>query len=55
VINIQAQDSSGNWRTYAVTNNNPQQIRVRMEEIKRQYPNYRVRAVDNFGVVVDIL
>ena len=55
MINIQAQDTSGNWRTYATTLNNPQQIRQRMNELQRQYPNYRIRAVDMNGSIVDIL
>jgi hypothetical protein len=54
-VEIQAQDTTGNWRTYHVTMNNPQRIVSEMRLIQSRYPNYRVRAVDQNGRVVDIL
>ena len=54
-IEIQAQDTSGMWRTYHVTMNDPQRIVAEMRSIQSRYPNYRVRAVDQNGRVVDIL
>ena len=54
-IHIQAQDHSGMWRTYQITINESQQILLRMQEIKNRYPDFRVRAVDDAGRVVDIL
>ena len=52
---IQAQDKSGMWRTYQTTQNQSQLILIRMQEIKNRYPDFRVRAVDKDGRVVDIL
>jgi hypothetical protein len=54
-IYIQAQDTSGMWRTYHVTMNDSQRIVAEMRSIQSRYPNYRVRAVDQNGRVVDIL
>ena len=54
-IEIQVQDSSGMWRTYQITMNIPQLIIARMEELKRQFPDRRIRAIDQHGRVVDIL
>jgi hypothetical protein len=54
-IEIQAQDTSGMWRTYHVTMNDSQRIVAEMRSIQSRYPNYRVRAVDQNGRVVDIL
>ena len=52
-VEIQLQDESGNWRTSAVTVNISAIIRARMDEVKRQFPNGRVRAVDGDGRMVD--
>ena len=54
-IEIQAQDTSGMWRTYHVTMNDSQRILAEMQSIKSRYPSYRVRAVDQNGRIVDIL
>ena len=54
-INIQAQDTSGNWRTYTIVANDPQRILSEMKSLQSRYPSYRVRAVDASGRVVDIL
>jgi hypothetical protein len=53
-VEIQLQDESGNWRTMAATVNVSAIIRARMGEVKRQFPNGRVRAVDRDGRVVDL-
>lgn len=54
-IDIQTQDKSGNWRTCSSTQNNPQMIRARMDEVKRQFPDQRVRAIDENGRMIDML
>jgi len=52
---IQLQDASGNWRTYSIVMNFSQRVLSEMRSLQSRYPNYRVRAVDNDGRVVDIL
>ena len=52
-VEIQRLDKSGNWRTMAVTVNVSAIIRARMDEVKRQFPNGRVRAGDVSGRQVD--
>ena len=54
-VQIQVQDQSGTWRTYLNTQNNSQLILMRMKELQRQFPNFRIRAVDQQGKVLDIL
>jgi len=54
-VQIQLQDTTGNWRTYHVTQNNSQQILSEMKQLSSRYPNQRVRAVDMDGKLVDIL
>ena len=54
-VDIQVQDPSGNWRTYAITVNDSQMILARMKELARTFPNHRIRAIDKNGRVVDIL
>ena len=53
-VEIQLQDESGNWRTMVVTVNESAIIRARTDELKRQFPGARVRAVDGGGRVVDL-
>ena len=53
-VNIQVQ-ISGLWRTYNVVQNNSQRIVMAMQDLKRQFPDYRVRAVDTSGMLVDLL
>jgi len=55
MIEVQMQDSSGNWRTYNLVPNIPVQIRSTMEQLRWQFPDSRIRAVDERGSVVDIL
>ena len=54
-ISIQAQDLSGVWRTYRNVQNNSQRILSEMRDLQSQFPNFRIRAVDADGRVVDIL
>jgi hypothetical protein len=54
-IYIQAQDTSGVWRTYSVTVNDPQVILMSMQSLKQSLPTFRIRAVDSVGRLVDIL
>ena len=54
-VDIQAQDTSGVWRTYHTTQNQSQKILIEMQNLKRSQPNFRVRAVDKSGRLVDML
>ena len=54
-VDIQLQDTTGNWRTIATTLNNSQMILIRMKELKDRYPDKRVRAVDKQGRLVDMM
>jgi hypothetical protein len=54
-IEIQAQDASGNWRTYNVIfQNNSQLILMEMKSLKNQFPEARVRAIDQDGRLIDL-
>jgi len=54
-IYIQAQDTTGNWRTYSIVINQSQRILSEMRSLQSRYPDYRIRAIDSDGRVVDIL
>jgi hypothetical protein len=54
-VQIQLQDTTGNWRTYHVTQNNSQRILSEMQQLSSRFPDQRVRAVDMDGRIVDIL
>jgi len=54
-IQIQAQDTTGNWRTYSRTQNSSQLILREMSNLKNNFPDRRIRAVDSNGRLVDIL
>ena len=54
-VDIQAQDTSGVWRTYHTTQNQSQKILIEMQNLKRSQPNFRVRAIDKSGRLVDML
>jgi len=54
-IDIQLQDGSGMWRTYLNTTNNSQRILSEMRSLQSRFPNFRVRAINSDGRVVDIL
>lgn len=55
MIQIQLLDSTGNWRTYHVTNNIPAMVNTGMRQLKGQYPDHRIRAVNANGRLVDML
>lgn len=54
-VSIQAQDPSGIWRTYNRVPYNLQLIVKAMRDLRRQYPNFRIRAIDRDERIVDIL
>lgn len=54
-VQIQAQDQSGNWRTYIITGNHSLQVLEGMRQLRWQFPDARIRAVDNSGRLVDML
>jgi hypothetical protein len=54
-VEIQAQETTGNWRTYHITNNNSQRILIEMRSLKSRYPDFRMRAVDRTGRLIDLL
>lgn len=54
-VYIQSQNSFGLWMTYTITQNNSQLILSAMQQLKWQFPEYRVRAVDESGRLIDIL
>ena len=54
-VEIQLQDTTGNWRTHMITSNNSQMILIRMKELKARHPDLRVRAVTRDGRLVDML
>jgi len=55
MVQIQAQDTTGNWRTYQLTQNISQMILSAMKNLSNQFPSRRVRAVDMDGRLIDIL
>ena len=52
---IQVQISGGVWRTYSTVINDSQYILHAMEQLQRQNPDSRIRAVDENNRVLDIL
>ena len=54
-IYIQLLDETGNWRTYSVTQNQDLLINSAMKTLKDQFPDHRVRAIDDKGMLVNIL
>lgn len=55
MIEIQVQDTSGNWRTYSMTQNVSALIIEAMKALKWQFPDQKVRAVDENGRMVDFI
>jgi hypothetical protein len=51
---IQVQDTTGYWRTYTITTNNDALIMSAMKQLKWQFPDQRVRAVDQKGSLLNI-
>ena len=54
-IYIQRQDDTGNWRTYTVTSDNDLLIISAMKSLKDQFPDSRIRAIDERGMLVNII
>jgi hypothetical protein len=55
-VDIQVQDISGNWRTYnVIMSATSMQIQMAMKQLKDQFPEQRIRAVDDNGRLVDLL
>jgi hypothetical protein len=55
-VEIQAQDTTGVWRTYHITNiNNSQVVLIEIKSLKSRHPDFRVRAVDRTGRLIDLL
>ena len=54
-VNIQVQDQTGMWRTTATSQNEPQLYRTRMMEAAVSHPDKRVRTVNQYGRVMDLL
>jgi len=52
---VQAQDTTGTWRTYSITTNDPTIMLVSMRSLKATFPEYRIRVIDMNGRVLDIL
>lgn len=55
MVEVQAQDSLGNWRTHEHVPNDSLQIRTSMQRLQWIYPDSRIRAVDEYGRLVDML
>ncbi len=55
-VDIQVQDISGNWRTYnVVMSATSMQIQMAMKQLKDQFPEQRIRAINEMGQLVDML
>lgn len=54
-VQIQVQDISGNWRTYTITQNSSQLILMAMKALKDQFPDQRVRAIDENYRLLDLM
>lgn len=54
-VYVQLQDETGNWRTYSITPNQSLLYRQAMQQLKRDFPNARVRTVDSDGRLIDIM
>jgi hypothetical protein len=54
-VNIQVQDQTGMWRTTATSQNEPQLYLTRMQEAAYMHPDKRVRTVNKYGRVIDLL
>lgn len=52
---VQYQDLSGTWRSHSfLDSSNDNVIRQRMIDVKRSYPNFKVRVIDRANRVIDI-
>lgn len=55
MVEVQAQDNLGYWRTHSYVPNESLQIRTAMERLQWLFPGARVRAIDEAGRLVDIM
>ena len=53
-VEIQVQEGVSGWRTIQSVTNDPNLVSINMDQIANQYPNYRVRAVED-GRIVDMM
>jgi hypothetical protein len=53
-VEIQVQEGVSGWRTIQSVTNDPNLVSINMDQIANQYPQYRVRAVED-GRIVDML
>ena len=53
-VYIEVQEQSGNWQRGGMTNNQPMEINVRLNEAQARNGGRRVRAVTINGQLVDI-
>ena len=53
-VYIQVQSETGGWQTHSVSQNNSQLIKSVVDSLRWQFPNARIRAVNENGNVVDI-
>jgi hypothetical protein len=54
-VEIQIQKGVDHWRTYTTTNDDPSYISMLMMEVSQMNPEYRVRAIDSSGRLLDML
>lgn len=52
---VQIQDVTGNWRTVAATQSDPQIYTARMREAATNYPGSRIRVIDQSGRLIDLM
>ena len=55
IIEIQVQDSTGNWRTHTMTQNSSILIIDAMKALKWQFPELRGRSIDGNERLVDLI
>lgn len=53
-VEIQVQEGVSGWRTIQSVTNDPNLVSINMDQIANQYPQYRVRAVED-GRIVDMM
>ena len=53
-VEVQIQDETGNWRTTAASQNDPQIYRSRMQEAAFNFPGRRIRVIDSAGRLLDM-
>lgn len=50
-VEIQVQEGVSGWRTIQSVTNDPNLVSINMDQIANQYPQYRVRAVEDVRIV----